>query len=268
MSGDRALNAYIDESGDEGFTRLGWRKEGVQQASTEWLLLGAVVVPAEVDAERMRVVDELRRQLGKKGPKPLHWRDLRHDHEKKRIAMDLLGQQGFRCCIVALYKPPLKARARGLQKRGYLYNYATRFLVERLTWMAEDHDRAVNLYFEHRATTSYTDLQHYLQRIANDQGATIKRGRICEVRPVEATRKGAQVADFYVSAAAEALEPTLSGYTEEDYLLRVSHQLYRHPQRSLIGYGFKVFPPESLNEERYPWAREFIAASGTSAPPG
>jgi hypothetical protein len=51
----------MDESGDEGFTRLGWCARGVESASTEWLVLGAVVVPAEVDAERTRIVEELRR---------------------------------------------------------------------------------------------------------------------------------------------------------------------------------------------------------------
>jgi hypothetical protein len=46
----KALSAYIDESGDEGVTRLGWWARGVESASTEWLILGAVVVSAEVDA--------------------------------------------------------------------------------------------------------------------------------------------------------------------------------------------------------------------------
>ena len=31
-------NAYIDEAGDEGFTRLGWRRRGVEEASSEWLI--------------------------------------------------------------------------------------------------------------------------------------------------------------------------------------------------------------------------------------
>lgn len=253
----QSLNAYIDESGDEGFTRLGWRKRGIQAASTEWLVLGAVVVPSEVDAERTRIVDELRELVGRtRSHKPLHWRDLRNDHDKKRVAMDLLAQQRFRCCFVAMHKLALGKSAAGLRRRGYLYNYASRLLVERLTWMAEDHSRSVNLYFESRATTSYADLQHYLRSLEDRVGTTIKTGRIGEVRPVEATRKGAQLADYYVSAAAEALEPTLNGHTEEDYLLRVRHQLYRHPKRSVLGYGFKVLPHESLNELRYAWARD------------
>ena len=42
-------------------------------------------------------------------------------------------------------------------------------------------------------------------------------------QPVEATRKLAQVADFYASATAAALEPDQYGMPTEDYLMRVKH---------------------------------------------
>lgn len=168
--------------------------------------------------------------------------------------MDLLAAQRFKFSAAALWKPPLESRARGLkQKRGYLYNYAARFLVERLTWLAEDHGRKVNLYFESRATTSYTALQLYLRSLQSDERTTIKAETIGEVRPVSPTWKGAQLADFYVSAAAEAVEPDLDGYLEADYLLKIRHQLHRHPRRNVLSYGFKVFPDEAIDLERYPW---------------
>lgn len=255
MSSERFLNAYIDESGDEGFTRLGWRAQGVESASTEWLVLGAVVVPAEVDDERTRVVSALREVVGRtRSPKPLHWRDLRNDHSRKRRAMDLLGQQRFRYSAVALHKPPLEARASALRsKKGYLYNYASRLLIERLSWMAQDYGRKVNLYFESRATTRYADLQLYIRGLAGSARSTIPADTIGDVQPIPATFKGAQIADFYVSATAEALEPDLDGYTEPDYFLRVRQQLYRHPQRSVLSYGLKVFPDEAVDLARYPW---------------
>jgi hypothetical protein len=40
MTSRNALNAYIDESGDEGFTRLGWRAQGVESASTGYRYQG------------------------------------------------------------------------------------------------------------------------------------------------------------------------------------------------------------------------------------
>jgi hypothetical protein len=251
----KAFNAYIDESGDEGFTRLGWRARGVESASTEWLILGAVIVPAEADAERTAIVEELRKAVNRtESRKPLHWRDLRNDHSRKRRAMDLLAEQRFRYSAVALFKPPLEARASALRsKKGYLYNYASRFLIERLSWMAQDHGRRVNLYFESRATTSYGDLQSYIRGLEANSRSSIPAETIGEVRPVSPTWKGAQLADFYVSATAEALEPDLDGYTEPDYFLRVREQIYRHPRRSVLSYGFKVFPDEGVDRARYPW---------------
>lgn len=255
MGARPGLNAYIDESGDEGFTRLGWRARGVESASTEWLILGAVIVPAEVDAERTAVVAELRDVVNRtQSRKPLHWRDLRNDHSKKRRAMDLLSKQRFRYAVVAMHKPPLEASGSALaRKKGYLYNYASRFLIERLSWMAQDHQRRVNLYFESRATTSYGGLQSYIKTLERDNSSRIPAGIIGDVRPVSPTMKGAQLADFYVSATAEALEPDLDGYTEPDYFLRVRKQIYRHPQRSVFGYGFKVFPDSSADVTQYPW---------------
>ena len=78
------FDADIDESGDQGFTRLGWRAQGVESASTEWLILGAVVVPAEVDAERTAIVAELRQVVNRTASrKSLHWRNLREPDESR-----------------------------------------------------------------------------------------------------------------------------------------------------------------------------------------
>jgi hypothetical protein len=76
---------------------------------------------------------------------------------------------------------------------------------------------------------------------------------IASVAPVEATRKGAQLADYFVSAAAEALEPDLHGYVEEEYLMRVRKRLYRPTGGEILKYGFKIFPDEAIDRDRYPW---------------
>jgi hypothetical protein len=251
----RCFNGYIDESGDEGFTRIGWRARGVQEASSEWLVLGAALVFEEQDLERTQAVDRLRQALGRtQSRRPLHWRDLRNDHAKKRRAMDLLAREQLIFSAVALSKRHLEGRATALQRRkGYLYNWAARLLIERLSWFADGQSRRLNLLFENRASTRYGDLNHYVRTIQRDPECSIAEGSIASVRPVEPSRKGAQLADFFVSAAAEALEPDLDGNTEEDYLLRVSKRLYRPTGRDVLRYGFKVFPDEALDLARYPW---------------
>lgn len=125
----RAYNVYIDETGDEGWKKLGQRGKGALDASSEWLIIAGVLLLEEQDQERTQVVDRIRREIARrpppgKPPKALHWRDLKDHHSKKRRAIRLLAQEPLWFCIVALWKPALEGTAPGLRKKGYLYNYA------------------------------------------------------------------------------------------------------------------------------------------------
>lgn len=252
----RAFNAYIDEAGDEGWKRLGERAKGAD-ASSEWLILVGVLILEEQDTERTRAIDRLRREISRKPgrgepPKSLHWRDLRNDHSKKRRAIRLLAEEPLWFSAVALYKPLLEGKAPGLRKKGYLYNYAVRFLVERLSWFAAPY-RRVNLLFEDRASTEYGPLIRYIDSIQADPNCSIEPDTIGDVRPVNASTKGAQLADYYVGAAAEALEPDRHGMLEPQYLLGLRRQLFRRPSRSVLADGFKIYPDEAADRSRYPW---------------
>jgi hypothetical protein len=220
--------------------------------------MAGVLMAEEEDRERTQAVDELRVLLNRtKSRAPLHWRDLRQNHSKKRRAMDFLGSQPLTFSIVAFWKPALLGRADALQRRrGYLYHYAARFLIERLSWFAEAKDRQLNLFFESRATTKYSELATYVKAIEADASSSIRTGIINRVEAVNASRKGAQLADFYVGAAADALEPDPDGYLDSDYLLRVKHQLFRRPPRSVLRDGFKFFPDEAADSRRFTWLLE------------
>lgn len=244
----RCFNVYIDESGDEGFRNPG---QIGHATSSEWLVLGGVIVPEEDDLALSRVVDRLRVLLNKPPPKPLHWRFLKK-HEKKRAAMASLATEPFTFSVVAIWKPSVTSNF--LKTPPHLYNYAARFLIERLSWYADDRGRRLNLFFENRSATSYTDLASYMQWIQfADPNVQIRANSIQRFQPVSPTVKLAQVADFYTSASAAALEPDNYGYSEEDYLLRVKHQLYREAGKAILSYGFKIFPPRGVDHARYPW---------------
>jgi hypothetical protein len=248
--GRRYVNAYIDESGDDGFARLGEHGPG---ASSEWLILAAVLMFEEEDRVRTEAVDRLRQELGKPPPTPLHWRKLRKQSQKRR-AVGILAAEPLHFCVVALWKPPFVSEASpGLRKKGYLYNYAARFLIERLSWYANNGNRGLNLLFESRATTSYTDLAQYIQTIQGDPDCSIPPGTIADVRPVPSALKGAQLADHYAGAAQDALGLDKHGMSSSEYLWALRHQLFRQPGRSVLKDGFKVFPDKALDEKRYPW---------------
>jgi hypothetical protein len=90
--------------------------------------------------------------------------------------------------------------------------------------------------------------------IQNDPACQIRRGCINNFKPVNQTVKLVQVADFYASASFAALEPDQYGNSEEDYLLRVKHQLDRR-NNNVFSYGFKVWPVTGLDHARYPWLK-------------
>ena len=240
-----AYNAYIDEAGDEGFVTPTVPGRG----SSEWLVLGGLIVRQEDDLPLSHAVDDLRVLLNRPPPKPLHFRDLRHN--ARRAAMDKLATYDFVFSIVALWKPPQGA-GKQFPKPPYMYNWACRLLVERLTWFADERGRALNLFFSNRATTSYARLEAYMNWIQNDPTCSIRRGCIQGFQPVNQTVKLIQIADFYTSASFAALEPDPFGNSEEDYLMRVRQQLYRR-KNNLFSYGFKGFPPIGLDRKRYPW---------------
>lgn len=242
-----AYNAYIDEAGDEGFVTPTVPGKG----SSEWLIVGAVIVPEENDLALSHAVDDLRLLLKRPPPKPLHFRDLKHN--AKRAAMDQLATYDFVACIVALWKPPQGA-GKAFPQPPYMYNWACRLLVERLSWYADEQSRQVNLFFSNRATTSYAKLQTYMNWMQNDPECQIRAGSISGFQPVNQTVKLIQIADFYASAAYAALEPDPFGNSEEDYLLRIKSQLYRR-NNNLLSYGFKGWPPKGLDKNRYPWLK-------------
>jgi hypothetical protein len=255
----RSLNAYIDESGDEGWRKVGQAAHGAKDASSEWLILAAAISPAELDAKNMRIIDDLREKTKKsQSRKPLKWRSFENDHFKKRMVADILGEQrSLLYSVAALWKPALAERAPGLRKPGYLYHLTGRYLIERLSWLAWERAgstrRQLNLMFESRQQTSYVDLEKYVRRIEADPDASIADGSIGSVRPVNPSIKGAQVADLVAGVVQDALEPNHRGDTETDYLMRVKRRLYCKPGRQLTKYGLKIFPPEALQESRYSW---------------
>lgn len=238
------FNAYIDESGDEGFTNVATPGQG----SSEWLILGAVLVPEEDDRQLSNVVDDLRALLNKPPPKPLHFRDLKHP--AKRAAVTQLATYPFVFSVVALWKPGITSNF--LKSAPYLYNYGCRFLIERLTWYAHGNGRQLRLCFSNRASTSYLQLQGYMDWIQNDPKCTIVRNCIGGFQPVGVTVKLVQIADFYASASAAALEPNIYGQSEESYLLPVKSQLFRG-KGGVLSTGFKIFPDAGRDLVRHPW---------------
>lgn len=252
--------AYVDESGDEGFS--------FGQGSSEWFVLSAALTRRESDMSVVRLVDDVRARLGRPPRKPLHFRDLRHEH--RLLYVDAIAQANLRTVSILVHKPSL-VEVETFAERYRLYFFAVRLLLERLSWYCRDHtskadagDGSVELIFSNRAGMSYVELCGYLDRlrdltesrdirvdwsvVRSDQVASFSPGR----------RMGLQIADAVAGSFFYALEPSQYGFTEDRYARMLKPVVY-HRRGRYIGYGLKFWPRDAaqlLGEERYRWATE------------
>jgi len=241
---EKILNAYIDESGDEGF------KEGASQ----WFIISSVVIEQSNDRDVAKVINDIKYRLwGNVTRQPLHWKRLRHN--KKRVVIQEISKHDFTLFAVALEKKYLTRerfdshydRENRMKFRWAMYFYATKLLVERICKYAERQGARVNLIFENRSSISYKDLRDYLTFMTDFPGPfsrrpTIPRRIIKSVEPHnKEVKKLLQVADACSGALKDALEINQFGDVEESYLIGLADKFDRVNGR-LWGYGLKLFP--------------------------
>lgn len=235
-------NVYIDESGDEGFS--------FGKGSSEWFVLSAVIVKKENDFATVSLVDAVRSQLEKPDKKPLHFRDLRHEHRLPFI--DRISQADLKIISVFMHKPSLEEPEK-FHERYRLYFYSVRFLLERVSWYCKDHHSKhddgggrAELIFSNRSGMSYEELGNHLRHIRDNTDFFEVRIDWNHISPEAITaysagkRMGLQIADAVASGSYYAVEQR-KGYTESRYLRMLKPVVYHHQSR-YMGYGLKVWP--------------------------
>ncbi|UYC12842.1 DUF3800 domain-containing protein [Xanthomonas sp. CFBP 8445] len=241
-----AFNVYIDESGDEGF-----RFKEENRGSSRWFALAAVITRAESDLETVKLVDQVRERLRKHQRADLHFRDLRH--EQRLPYLQQIAAARLRVVSVLIHKPSLDADA--YSEKGRLYNYATRLLLERVSWLCRDRRtdpaHVARLIFSNRSNMSYAELCTYLDRLK--QHSTEWDVRIdwtsvnCrDVKIFEhSKRMGLQLADAVASAMWYGVNQNGHGFTEPRYAELLRPVVYSH-RGQRFGYGVKVMPAEII----------------------
>ena len=252
---------YIDESGDEGFS--------FGKGSSEWFVLSAAITRKANDLDTVKLVDHVRALLGRPEKKPLHFRDLRHEHRVPYI--DAIARADLRIAAVLVHKPSLNEPEK-FGERYRLYFYTARYLLERVSWYCRDHwnshdsgDGTAEVVFSNRAEMSHTELKEYLSRLKDQRGffdvrvawSVINPGLISAFTPGK--RMGLQIADAVASGLCYAVQPSRLGFTEDRYARMLKPVVY-HRQGQHIGYGLKFWPRESDNklktEDAFAWVRE------------
>jgi hypothetical protein len=242
---------YIDESGDEGFS--------FENGSSEWFVLSAVVTLKSEDLQTVKLVDRVRQRLGRPEHKPLHFRDLRHEHRLPLI--EEISRASLRVVTLLVHKPSV-VEPEIFRQNSHLYFQATQDLLERVGQLCQGArprvgDGTAEVVFSNRSGMSYENLIQSLRTsrfeetpIRHDQVYACTAGR----------RMGLQIADAVASGFFKAVEPTEYGYTEDRYARMLGTVLYRK-EEVCQGYGLKLGlrPAErALAEERLSWVRELL----------
>lgn len=255
-----AFRVYIDESGDEGF-----KFDQPLQGSSRWFVLSAVVIREEDDREAVRLVDRVRDLLKKPPRDALHFRKLKHEHRLPYV--DAISKAKLRLVNVLVHKPSIREPEKFASEPHLLYRYATRYLLERVSWLCRDHRRTpeqrVKICFSNRSCMSYDELRVYLKRLKDrtgDFGVCIDWSAVAPDQ-IEAhthdSRMGLQIADAVASSFYMACELTPQGFNEPRYAQMLKAVLYRHEGRC-VGYGLKFWPRDAdeYPEKHFAWVKE------------
>jgi Protein of unknown function (DUF3800) len=246
--------AYVDESGDEGFKFL-----PQEQGSSRWFVLSALVIRKENDRQVVELAKQARTLLKKEPKAPLHFRHLKH--EQRVPLARLIGMARVRTVNVLVHKPSI-AEPEVFQQQAYaLYRYATRLLVERVSWLCRDHRRTgvgdgqVEMVFSNRSAMSYDDLRAYLRQLKDGQTERDVRvdWSVIDPEQIRAVNHdqlaGLQLADALASGVFYAVHRNPYGDTEERYLRLMARTLYHH-KGAAEGYGLKFWCQDSAEVSR------------------
>ena len=249
----RTVNAsfvvFVDESGDEG--------SSFGRGSSDWFVLSAIIVSRAQELAAVGLVDEVRAELGRPARKPLHFRDLRH--EQRLPFVDRIARAPLVSVSVLVHKPSLREPER-FRDRFRVYHYATRYLLERVSWCCRDHrprddggDGSAEIVFSNRGGMSCEELRDYLDLLRDQSAARDIRIEWGIVRSTQVLnvasgkRLGLQVADAVASSFFYAVQRTRYGHTEPRYAQMLKPVVY-HYRGAYLGYGVKVRPGELVPE--------------------
>lgn len=234
---------YIDESGDEGFL--------FGKGSSDWFVLSAVITRVARDLEVVKLVDNVRKKLGKPERKPLYFRDLKH--EQRIPYVDEIARADLRTVSVLAHKPSLNEPEK-FGERYRLYFYATRYLLERVSWYCRDRktvhdtgDGSASIVFSNRSGMSYDELKNYLNLLMNQTDILGVRIEWSVIKPDQVVaysmgkRMGLQIADAVASSFFYAVQKSQHGFTEDRYARMLKPIVFNRYGRYL-GYGLKLWP--------------------------
>ncbi len=249
--------AYIDESGDEGFT---FREDGT--GSSRWFVISAVVFTRSNEPGGVSALRTAREKLQWDPKKDFHFSAMKHEH--RLVLMHELRKLKFQTITIASHKPDIPDPERFQANKFLLYRYLARLLIERISWLCRDHregddaDGTAELIFSDRASMSYDDLRNYMD-LLRQQSATDTKIRVhwpaIDLQKLRAVAHkqlaGLQIADAVATSHYYGINLSRYGINDPSYLRLIRTKAYRH-QGELFGYGVKFLSRMEDLEKKMP----------------
>ena len=257
MAKNYGFVAYIDESGDDGLKRV---RPIHPNGSSEWFVLGAVVVRADNENKVGRIQRSILEKFKQPQRRDVHFRDL--GPGRKVIACSEIAAAPLRCFVVMSNKKNRVnySNPRCADEPNFLYWWLTRLLLERVTAFCAKRSvqmygemRPVKMVFSHRGSMAYDRLINYLNlnRFQTDAGNLyLKAGSITwDVIDLDqiytAAHKneaGVQLADvvagaFYQAVCMDGKNPCVTEYAEI-----LKRRIYRARRGLFLNHGIKPMP--------------------------
>lgn len=244
--------AYIDEAGDEGFGKLKPTSQGGGQST--WLIIGAMIVQASDDDSVVAWKSGIRDRFPNRKSPDLHWKHLNHD--QRVVVSKCLAELPLKGALALSDKKTIPGSSfeRTFKRPGYLYNYLTRWLLERIiVWCihaSSPSPATLDIVFSKRSGTNYEKMKNYLRLLAGD-GDMYKAPRqtnwsVLNIENIQvedhSKRAGLQLADCITSAFFTALERNQYGNIEESYAKRLIPNLITTPSGAVGDAGLTVVP--------------------------
>lgn len=255
--------AYIDESGDPGLNKV---KPRSANGSSEWLVIGCALIPAELEPEMGAWVADLMKLMRSHQMRDLHFQGLGDD--RKAAACTYLAGKNVRLFAIVSNKQNMEGyrnpAAEKIPSDNWFYCWMTRVLLERVTnevahasLKRHGEVRKVKLEYSERGGLRYSQMRAYYEWInLKSAGGTVPLKlpwgtvdfRVLSQRLMHvynhADRDGLKLPDIVASAFFKAVDIHDTRALDPRFAKLLSPAMARAPDKAALvsGYGVKLMP--------------------------
>ena len=206
----------------------------------------------ENDLKLPHLRDQILTRFVNRRSRDLHFRHL--NHAQKVVACQEVAKFPVGLCVAFSHKVTIPSTSfeAAFKKKGYLYNYILRWVLERVTAHCArlKPDCSLKIIFSRRANTDYQAMVNYLELMRDGrevmQPARSINWKVLNVADIVVENHskwaGLQIADCMTSAFFSAVEPNVYGNCEQTYAAILRDKLITDQNGNVLNCGLTPIP--------------------------